>query len=261
MKQPSELSRKELESIALQIRDILWQDPVTGRLDPERSWTVEALKWVSGVIEDAGLKPDRVPQEPSPVQDDRWERIFAVAGGHRYFREKATGRVAVADDSGGWPEECDGGPLFVDTRSPLGPDRAWIVAVPLVGGDIAMAGAAEAAGLIRHVGMRIEWPPAIREAVAAGMGDPAELRAALEAFIRTIEATGGCIRPGRTTVNLAGEEIVASEGDAPVPAGDEDWADLADCYLDACRALGREPMLREMDADESPDDGEDAGAI
>jgi hypothetical protein len=85
------------------------------------------------------------------------------------------------------------------------------------------------------------------------------MRAALEALIRTIEATGGCIRPGRRTINLGGEEIVEFEGDLPVPAGDEDWPDLADCYLQACRALGREPMLPDMDADDIPDDGEDAG--
>ena len=61
MKQPSDLSRDELERIVREVRDIFWQDPVTGRLDPERSWTVETIEWVSGVIEDAGLKPDPVP--------------------------------------------------------------------------------------------------------------------------------------------------------------------------------------------------------
>jgi hypothetical protein len=161
MKQPSELSREELESIALQIRDILWRDPVTGELDPQRSWTVETIEWVSGVIEDAGLKPDPIPPAPP-----------------------ATGEPTVAT-----------------------------------------------------------------------------MRAALESLIRTIEATGGCIRPGRRTVNLAGEEVVEFESDLPVPAGDEDWPDLADCYLEACRALAREPMLRDMDAEETEDGSEGAGEI
>ena len=57
MKQVSELTREQLEEIAVRIRDILWQDPVTGELDPGRSWCVETLERVSGVIEDAGLKP------------------------------------------------------------------------------------------------------------------------------------------------------------------------------------------------------------
>ena len=46
---------------------------------------------------------------------------------------------------------------------------------------------------------------------------------------------------------------------SPSRPADEDWPDLADSYLQACRALGREPMLQDMDADESPDDGSDAG--
>ena len=159
MKQPSELTREQLEDIVGRIRDILWQDPVTGELDPDRSWDVETIEWVSGVLEDAGLKPDRVP--------------------------------------------------------PASPT--------------------------------IEEPPVVA------------MRAALEALIRTIEATGGCIRPGRRTINLQGKEIVEFESHFPVPAADEDWPDLADCYLQACRALGREPMVRDMDADEIPDDAEDAG--
>ena len=81
------------------------------------------------------------------------------------------------------------------------------------------------------------------------------MRAALEAFIGTIEATGGCIRPGRRTIDLAGQEIVEFEGDMPVPAGDEDWADLADAYLLACRALGREPVIRGGDDEDDQGSG------
>jgi hypothetical protein len=159
MKQLSELTREQLEDIVRQVRDILWQDPATGALDPDRSWTVETIEWVSGAIAAAGLKPGPAPPE-SPATDE---------------------------------------------------------------------------------------PPGVA------------MRAALEAFIRTIEATGGCIRPGRRTINLAGQEIVEFESDLPVPAGDEDWPDLADCYLMACRALGREPMVRDADAEDSLDDGQDAG--
>ena len=53
MKQPSELTRDQLEDLLRQIRDILWQDPVSGAFDPDRSWTVETIEWVSGVLEDA----------------------------------------------------------------------------------------------------------------------------------------------------------------------------------------------------------------
>ena len=159
MKQPSDLTREELERIVLEVRDILGQDPVAGRLDPDRSWDVRAIEWVAGALEDAGLRPDPIPP-PTPG------------------------------------------------------DRAEV---------------------------------------------PASMRSALEAFIRTIEATGGCVRPGCRTISLAGQEIVEFESDLPVPAGDEDWPDLADAYLLAGRAIGREPMLRDRDADEIPDDDADAG--
>jgi hypothetical protein len=51
---------------------------------------------------------------------------------------------------------------------------------------------------------------------------------ALKAFCDTIDATGGL--------------LVDTDGCA-VPAGDEDWPDLADAYMLACEALGREQKL------------------
>jgi hypothetical protein len=161
MKQLSELTRAQLEAVVRRIRDILWRDPVTGGLDPDRSWDVETIESVSGAIADAGLKPD--PARPASLT-----------------------------------------------------------------------------------------PPDDAEEPAAAM------RSALEAFIGTIEATGGCVRPERRTINLDGQEIVEFEGHLPVPAADEDWLDLADAYFLACRALGREPIVRDMDEDEIPDDVEEA---
>jgi hypothetical protein len=175
MKSPSELTCEQPADIVGRIRDILWRDPVTGELDPDRSWSVETIEWISGVMEDAGLKPD--PVRPAS----------------------------------GTAEGAANQPL---PRPPCND---------------------------------IEEPP-----VDA-------IRTALEAFIRTIEATGGCIRPGRKTIDLQGQEIVEFDSHLPVPAADEDWPDLADSCLQACRALGREPMLRDMDADEIPDDGGEAG--
>ena len=155
MKQVSELTREQLERALIAIRDILWREPVTGRLDPERSWCVETIEWVSGVIEDAGLKPDPLP----PARQD--------------------------------PED-----------------------------------------------------PAVAT------------RAALEAFVATIEATGGSVRPGRRTISPDGQEIVEFEGHLPVPAADEDWPDLADAYILGCQALGREPMVRGPDTEDGPGSGE-----
>jgi hypothetical protein len=175
MKQPSELTRERLAEIVGRIRDVLWLDPATGELDPDRSWDVETLEHVSGVVEDAGLKPDPI---------------------------RSASRMAKGSTT---------------PRSPCAR------------------------------GNDIEEPPVVA------------MRTALAAFIRTIEATGGCGRPGRRTINHQGQEIVEFDGHFPVPAADEDWPDLAESYLQACRALGREPMLRDMDADEIPHEGGDAG--
>jgi hypothetical protein len=57
MKTPGELTRKQLEDIVGRIQSILWLDPTTDAFDPDRSWDVETIEWVSGVLEDAGLRP------------------------------------------------------------------------------------------------------------------------------------------------------------------------------------------------------------
>jgi len=63
------------------------------------------------------------------------------------------------------------------------------------------------------------------------------MRRALEAFVDTIEATGGIFRTWR------GEWA---------PAGDQDWTDLAQAYLQAVRVLEREPVIQ-TEADEYAD--------
>ncbi len=57
MKLLSERTREELAEIVEEIRDILWKDPVTGRLDPQRSWNRETIEWIAEVLEEEGLKP------------------------------------------------------------------------------------------------------------------------------------------------------------------------------------------------------------
>jgi hypothetical protein len=52
------------------------------------------------------------------------------------------------------------------------------------------------------------------------------LRKALENFVDCVDATGG---------------IVADDDGNVAPRADEDWTDLGDAYLEACKALGRKP--------------------
>ena len=62
-----------------------------------------------------------------------------------------------------------------------------------------------------------------------------EMATVLRAFVDAIDTLGG----------------VKSVGDGVVPVGDEDWFDLGDVYLDACRVLDRHPVL---DKDEDTED-------
>jgi hypothetical protein len=54
----------------------------------------------------------------------------------------------------------------------------------------------------------------------------------LRKLVDTIEATGGVTHDRKGLYR---------------PAGDEDWVDLGDVYVQACRALGKEPMVVEED--------------
>jgi hypothetical protein len=67
MKTPSELTREQLENIAGQIQSILWMNLRTGVFDPDLSWDSETIEYVSGVLEDAGLKPGKV--RPASMAD------------------------------------------------------------------------------------------------------------------------------------------------------------------------------------------------
>jgi hypothetical protein len=71
----------------------------------------------------------------------------------------------------------------------------------------------------------------------SGSMDP--VRAALDDFIETIEATGGCVQ---------------EEGESLGPAGDPDWIDLADAYLRACAAIGRTPLIDRTEGEEEIED-------
>ncbi len=54
------------------------------------------------------------------VMGNRWELVLKIRGGHRYFREVVSGepteRLAVADQSGKYPDDTDDGVLWVNRR-------------------------------------------------------------------------------------------------------------------------------------------------
>ena len=57
-----------------------------------------------------------------------------------------------------------------------------------------------------------------------------EVEAILLEFINDIEQTGG---------------VVECLDGLHAPVADEDWIDLGETYLKACRALGREPVIED----------------
>lgn len=69
-----------------------------------------------------------------------------------------------------------------------------------------------------------------------------KLRAVVDEFISDIEAGGG---------------IVFDIEDNPCPRGDPGWTDLGATYLNACRAIGRSPLITESGDDEEENDDED----
>jgi len=162
MKTANELTREQLEDIVRQIQSILWLDNRTGSFDPDLSWNTETIEWVSGVLEDAGLKPGAAILNDGVSPDPE---------GH-------TAQTAGDVPSGNQQTAADG------------------------------AGANPAADTVRK---------------------------ALDDFIETIEATGGCFH---------------NEGGVLVLAGDPEWTDLADAYVRACAAIGRAPLVTAIEGGE-----------
>lgn len=50
----------------------------------------------------------------------KWEMFGRITrNGHRLFKENSTGRFAIADNSGDWPDTTEDGVLYVDGSSPI----------------------------------------------------------------------------------------------------------------------------------------------
>jgi hypothetical protein len=69
-------------------------------------------------------------------------------------------------------------------------------------------------------------------------GSTDAVRAALDGFVETIEAAGGCLH---------------HEGGVLAPVGDPEWTDLADAYIRACTAIGRSPLIDRIEDEKESD--------
>jgi hypothetical protein len=220
MKSPRELTRAQLEQIVGQIQNILRLDSRTGAFDPDVSRDSRTIQRVSGVLEDAGLRPEALIRamggepgclrRPAPPEGDIPLRCPACGEREDLLVRVSTLCALVRDG------ERPGRPTIVlDDKTPA--DFGWT---------------AFHCGACGHEGARNEFEAA--DALdRAGPDEPADaVQAALQAFIESIEVTGGCLR---------------DEGGEVAPVGDPDWIDLADVYLRACAALERTPLIAEAE--------------
>jgi len=54
------------------------------------------------------------------------------------------------------------------------------------------------------------------------------------------------------TINTLGGVFLANDG-AHRPVGDPDWSDLGRAYMLACKALGEDPLISELEYTYDPD--------
>ncbi len=67
----------------------------------------------------------------------RWAFLFQLSGGHRYFRDRVNGKVAVADNSGNFPDETENGVLYISQNSPVRIGREATITVTDTDGNVA----------------------------------------------------------------------------------------------------------------------------
>ena len=116
MKQARDLSREKLVSIVDDIQQILYLSANAQGMtwDPDQEWDCETIEYVAGVLEDAGLKPEReMPREPAGedrrlaalveqlVASDEANHNVQFAVDDLVFDEIGTGKHASNINNGG----------------------------------------------------------------------------------------------------------------------------------------------------------------
>lgn len=63
--------------------------------------------------------------------NQKFEFICTVKDGHRFFLDTDSYRVAIADNSGRMPQDCDKGPLYIDPSRPIA-IRDFSISLPVL---------------------------------------------------------------------------------------------------------------------------------
>lgn len=100
------------------------------------------------------------------TREHQWERLVKIPRGHKFFRDKLSGKVSVCDDSGARPHLTDDGPLWVQTDQPIVLQEQFesaqmIGSVPVIQdrtgeASSTLAGPREIMWLVRNLGMTIK---------------------------------------------------------------------------------------------------------
>ena len=55
----SDLDTDQMRTIIDEIRKTLWFNFATNEIDADKEWNMDTLEYISGVLEDHGLRPER----------------------------------------------------------------------------------------------------------------------------------------------------------------------------------------------------------
>jgi hypothetical protein len=68
------------------------------------------------------------------TRSDRWTQIAGFNDGHKFFKDKS-GTIAIADQSGEFPEDTDDGVLYLDFSRKMFVNHLGSYSIPLIDKD------------------------------------------------------------------------------------------------------------------------------
>jgi len=80
------------------------------------------------------LQDTTFKEQTMPATNDgyTWVLVKSVPGGHKFYRNEANGRMAIADRSGRYPNQTDDGVLYVDKNRPISISHDGYVCLPIL---------------------------------------------------------------------------------------------------------------------------------
>lgn len=96
----------------------------------------------------------------------QWELLVKVPRGHKFFRDKLSGKISACDDGGTRPQFTDDGPLWIQQDEPIVlqeqyPSANMVASVPVIQErtgqrKVILSGPREIMWLVRNLGMSLK---------------------------------------------------------------------------------------------------------